>query len=118
MYMGSIGLVNEESPLLLGPVFVFGTGWSLSVGFVLVLCACPSLPVVVTGSLSWLMGATAPTLPPDCPDVLGLKPAVLSSSFSSFSLQGPDDKALPFHPSRDRGLLRSFTEVFGLSVWL
>lgn len=98
MYMGSIGLVNEESPLLSGPVFVFGTGWSLSVGFVLVLCACPSLPVAVTGSLSWLMGATAPTLPPGCPDVLGLKPAVLSSSFSSFSLQGPDDAPFPSIP--------------------
>lgn len=60
MYMGSVELVNEESPLLSGPVLVFGTGWSLSVGFVLVLCVCPSLPIAVTGSLSWLMGAPTP----------------------------------------------------------
>lgn len=57
-------------------------------GFVLVLCPCPSLPIAFTGSLSWLMGATAPTLPPCCPHVLGLEPAVLSSSSSSSSLQG------------------------------
>lgn len=55
------------------------------------------VPVCPSWSLSWLLGATAPTLPPGCPDVLGLKPAVLSSSLSSF-LQGPDDIPFPSIP--------------------
>lgn len=41
----------RRAALLSGPVLLLSCrSWGLSVGFVLVLCACPSLPLAFTGA--------------------------------------------------------------------